>query len=726
MSVRDPMGAVTQFTYDAAGNQLSTQTADGRITRYEYDNADRLLAEYRPDGGVIRYRHNTCGQLVECVEADGRVLRFEWDTEPGRILAIVDGAGKRLSYEYDAAGRPIVRRNWDGVTQTFEYTPAGRLQAIVGPGDQRIEFEHDAWGRITRRKDPDGSIVEIEHDDEGTKAIRGPMGEVRYERDLYGRVLKEEQNGIAIENEYDRVGRLLRVRSPLGPEIRMSFSAGGLCTSVALGAEQMLLYYDPVGREVARELPGGGEFTHEYDRVGRIVRQAYTPPKPQALASVPPPPPGAPIPSSRPRAWERRFDYDSGGHIRWIEDSLRGSVWAFHDPVGELRALFRNDGSSLFFEYDRAGNRIASAATTPGTHLQPNAVLAVAPGSPLRIDYGVLRRVGAAIDETTYDPGNRIVDRRGPGRWVRFHHDAAGRLVTKEEHRRDEPMRVWHYEWSSSGTLSAVATPDGERFTYEYDPLGRRTAKHGPSGTTRYVWCADRLLHVLEDGKPVRTRAFHPYKAHPLAEARGDGVAFLLEDQIGSVSEAVDAAGRLLWMSRKGVWAEPAENTPEGEDGFPGQIYDPESGLYYNHHRYYDPELGRYISPDPIGLLGGFNEYAYVPSPLEWLDPEGLALTGGPYPYDGPSDDTGRPALRQPGGRVVVNPRTGRGNTVEPPRAREDGGGRRSPSWKAAISEGGNPSSVVTASRRRRRVPPRAGKRASTDTATGAMPRSRR
>src|SRR5690606_1662268 len=140
----------------------------------------------------------------------------------------------------------------------------------------------------------------------------------------------------------------VRPRRPLAPralaarpEIRMSFSAGGLCTSVALGAEQMLLYYDPVGREVARELPGGGEFTHEYDRVGRIVRQAYTPPKPQALASVPPPPPRAPIPSSRPRAWERRFDYDSGGHIRWIEDSLRGSVWAFHDPVGELRALFR-------------------------------------------------------------------------------------------------------------------------------------------------------------------------------------------------------------------------------------------------------------------------------------------------------------------------------------------------------------------------------------------------
>ena len=57
---------------------------------------------------------------------------------------------------------------------------------------------------------------------------------------------------------------------------------------------------------------------------------------------------------------------------------------------------------------------------------------------------------------------------------------------------------------------------------------------------------------------------------------------------------------------------------------FQGQWYDEESGLHYNFHRYYDPQTGRYISNDPIGLAGGFNTYGYVHNPLAWADPFGL------------------------------------------------------------------------------------------------------
>ncbi|MDQ0946052.1 RHS repeat-associated protein [Streptomyces sp. V1I1] len=58
---------------------------------------------------------------------------------------------------------------------------------------------------------------------------------------------------------------------------------------------------------------------------------------------------------------------------------------------------------------------------------------------------------------------------------------------------------------------------------------------------------------------------------------------------------------------------------------YPGQYFDPETGLHYNVNRYYDPDLGRYITPDPLGLAPAINHYAYVPNPFTLADPLGLA-----------------------------------------------------------------------------------------------------
>lgn len=61
-----------------------------------------------------------------------------------------------------------------------------------------------------------------------------------------------------------------------------------------------------------------------------------------------------------------------------------------------------------------------------------------------------------------------------------------------------------------------------------------------------------------------------------------------------------------------------------------GPVFDQETGLYYNGHRYYDPRIGRYISSDPVGLAGGLNTYSYAyNNPLRWIDPLGLWSPGG-------------------------------------------------------------------------------------------------
>uniref|UniRef100_UPI002448F637 RHS repeat-associated core domain-containing protein n=1 Tax=Pseudomonas fluorescens TaxID=294 RepID=UPI002448F637 len=62
---------------------------------------------------------------------------------------------------------------------------------------------------------------------------------------------------------------------------------------------------------------------------------------------------------------------------------------------------------------------------------------------------------------------------------------------------------------------------------------------------------------------------------------------------------------------------------------FQGQYFDPESGLHYNRHRYYNPDVGRYLTPDPVKLAGGINAYQYVPNPTGWVDPLGLSKCPG-------------------------------------------------------------------------------------------------
>ncbi|WP_308581567.1 RHS repeat-associated core domain-containing protein, partial [uncultured Pseudomonas sp.] len=91
-----------------------------------------------------------------------------------------------------------------------------------------------------------------------------------------------------------------------------------------------------------------------------------------------------------------------------------------------------------------------------------------------------------------------------------------------------------------------------------------------------------------------------------------------------------------------------------------GQYFDQESGLHYNRHRYYNPDIGRYLTPDPVRLAGGINAYQYVPNPTGWVDPLGLSscpgadgckpTSGLESPTEKTKVDERQPALPRPSG----------------------------------------------------------------------------
>jgi RHS repeat-associated protein len=152
------------------------------------------------------------------------------------------------------------------------------------------------------------------------------------------------------------------------------------------------------------------------------------------------------------------------------------------------------------------------------------------------------------------------------------------------------------------------------------------------------------------DGSVATTQwLYEPGSFRPLAQIRQldtpndpgrPELHYAVTDLAGNVRELCDPQGQIHWRGEQGLWQdfhqwrlsgtpkkylEQAANEPLHCDlRYQGQIYDRETGLYYNRHRYYDPEICQYLSPDPIGLAGGSRPQAYVHNPLEWVDPLGL------------------------------------------------------------------------------------------------------
>ena len=215
-----------------------------------------------------------------------------------------------------------------------------------------------------------------------------------------------------------------------------------------------------------------------------------------------------------------------------------------------------------------------------------------------------------------------------------YRYDGFGRLIEKTSTRHGTQQ----FAYDAESRLIEVRNHRGNVVRMSYDPLGRRIAKseYRPTGReigeTRFTWDGLRLLH--EQRFTQTSLYLYADASHdPLARVDGIGehqtVRYYHNDLNGLPEQLTETDGSVVWQARYQVWG----NTREEISGtslaepqnlrFQGQYLDRETGLHYNTFRFYDPDVGRFTTPDPIGLLGGLNLYQYAPNPIGWVDPWG-------------------------------------------------------------------------------------------------------
>jgi RHS repeat-associated protein len=168
---------------------------------------------------------------------------------------------------------------------------------------------------------------------------------------------------------------------------------------------------------------------------------------------------------------------------------------------------------------------------------------------------------------------------------------------------------------------------------YEYNDRNLRARKQNASENSIYVYnLSDQL--ISETNLNTNTTKEYVYLAGVPVAYLSNGITYAVHtDHLGTPRYLTDADKTVKWRWRSAAFGETKADEDPDADGsnldyklrFAGQYYDNESGLHYNHNRYYNPTTGRYVTSDPIGLGGGLNTYAYVDAnPLSWIDPLGL------------------------------------------------------------------------------------------------------
>jgi RHS repeat-associated protein len=625
-----PDTSYVQFTYDLGGRRTKVKDARGNETSFAYDGADRLTSVTNADNKTTSYSYNLMSRLTSQTDALNRTTNYEYDdfnrlvktiypaattgtarletrleyNLVGKVKKQIDTAGRETVYDYDTSNRLIKVTDPALQITQYEYNARSQTTAVVDALNQRYEFAYDALGHVTQ-------------------VTRGSLS-MSYGYDAVGnRTTRTDYNNATTNYAYNNLNRVTTVTYPDTSTVSYSYDQLSRLASATNANGTVSFSYDNRGR-----------LSNTTDVFNQTVGYGYDANSNRTSLSL-------------GQTTSATYQYDALNRLTQITDSANANVGYAYDATNKPTSRSLPNGATATYQYDGLDRltRLTDATSTTTV-------------ADAQYQYNTASQITQVLEPTqthnfTYDAADRLTAVQNPTQTVEsYTYDAVGnrtashqstsysyqpfnRVVTIGSNtytydnngnltQKIDSTGTWAYAWDYENRLKQVTRPDSTTVSYTYDALGRRIQRSkSAGGSTNFIYDGSDVIKDINSAGSTVEYLNGSGIDNKLRQTSSAGTLYFTQDHLGSTRALTDSSGNVVESINYDSFGNGSSSLLRY--GYTGREWDAEANLYYYRNRWYDPQEGRFISADPIGLGGGINPYAYVANnPHSFTDPSGL------------------------------------------------------------------------------------------------------
>ena len=593
----------TVFTLDVMSNPTKVQVFDAanveiRLMTKQYDAKNLLFKDLTALNNPTTYTYDSNGNLTN----------------------IMDANSKNLSYTYDSLNRIATQTNPDTGVIALTYNPDDSVASVNSPNNSLTTYKYNGFGEILNISSPDTGPTNIGRDIGGNMISKITTANITYTYDAINRVdfINYTNNTGFTDIAYDYCN------NGMGKICRIFENNGSLVFTIDYT-------YDSFGRIDSKKYTEGSLMKttfYSYDAQSRLNKITY------------------------PSGMTVDYTYSNNKQVS-VSYTINGITTPVvtngtYDPFSSMIKSYQfGNGSTYTKAFDKDGMTTGVSTSVAGLNVNQgftfdpllninsitgfnsaiatydfNSRLKTFGGKTYNYDLNSNRTSVVNGGTTTYNntPNTNRLSSLSGAVTDSFSYDGNGN--------QSNAMNKM-FTFNLNNMLKGYIAP-GQNYSYVVSYFGQRYKKIDnfmPINTKTFIYNGNNIIAEYDNAGLVSSEYIY-LNGQPVGMVKNNNLYYIYSDYLGTPRTLTDTSNNVVWK-----WDNvdpfgsnlPSIQTVEFNFRLPGQYFDSETGLHYNYFRTYNPQTGKYISSDPIGLDGGTNTYGYVDAnPLNATDELGL------------------------------------------------------------------------------------------------------